>query len=317
MNNKNSYFECQRCSYKCDQKINMIRHFDRKNLCVKKFDSYKYTDEELYEKSLNRTYINLDNNPNVCSKCTKIFHNKDSLKKHMKNICKINETYNSDNSEINKPESINPVIKLNDSNNISAETKNISNIDSSTTNSSNNNNNNNSTATLTDSANNNTIDNSINNINITIVNSFDEAWSTSHIDAKTKVLLLLNQCKFTATLENILENEVNLNVLIDKKSENGIIYENNTMKNTTVKDIVSRTMEKIYKHLTDFKMDAYTHNIDNGIIDSQIKLAGQKYGEFKRSKKVQDKVNTCIKDIYCKKQTNAYDNLNKVEKDGY
>lgn len=72
------------------------------------------------------------------------------------------------------------------------------------------------------------------------------------------------------------------------------------MKNTTIKDIVSRTMEKIYKHLTDFKMDAYTHNIDNCIIDSQIKLAGQKYGEFKRSKKVQDKVNTCIKDIYCK-----------------
>ena len=312
MNNKNSYFECQRCSYKCDQKINMIRHFDRKNLCVKKFDSYKYTDEELYEKSMNRTYINPDNNPNACSKCNKIFHTKYSLNKHKKNYCK-DESYETN---INKPESINPVIKLNDSHNISAETTSIndSNVDS---------NNNNSTATFSDSDQNmidnsiNKIDNSINNINITIVNSFDEAWSTSHIDSKTKVLLLLNQCKFTATLENILENEVNLNVLIDKKSENGIIYENNTMKNTTVKDIVSRTMEKIYKHLTDFKIDAYTHNIDNGIIDSQIKLAGQKYGEFKRSKKVQDKVNTCIKDIYCKKQTNTYDSLNKVEKDGY
>jgi hypothetical protein len=309
MNNKNSYFECQRCDYKCDQKINMIRHFDRKNLCIKKFDAYKYTDEELYEKSMNRTYINPNNNPNECSKCNKTFHTKYSLRKHMKKICKIDVT----------SESTKPILKpneINDSHNLTAETTSIndSNIDS---------NNNNSTATFADSDQNmidnsiNKIDNSINNINITIVNSFDEAWSTSHIDSKTKVLLLLNQCKFTATLENILENEVNLNVLIDKKSENGIIYENNTMKNTTVKDIVSRTMEKIYKHLTDFKTDGYTHNIDNGIIDSQIKIAGEKYGEFKRSKKVQDKVNTCIKDIYCKKQTIAHDSLSKVEKDGY
>ena len=47
MNNKNSYFECQRCDYKCDQKISMIKHLDRKHLCIKKFDAYKYTDEEL------------------------------------------------------------------------------------------------------------------------------------------------------------------------------------------------------------------------------------------------------------------------------
>ncbi len=314
MSNKNSYFECQRCSYKCDQKINILRHLDRKKLCIKNFDAFKYTDEELYEKSIERTYINPDNDPNACSQCNKIFHNKYALNKHIKNYCKKNDSI-SKSTEIN--DNINSVTKsneINDSHNISAETKNISNIDSSNNN--NYNNYNNSTATLTDSSN-NTIDNSINNINITIVNSFDEAWSTNHIDTKTKVLLLLNQCKFTATLENILENEVNLNVLIDKKSENGIIYENNIMKNTTVKDIVSRTMEKIYKHLTDFKTDAYTHNIDNDVINSQIKLAGKKYDEFQNSKKVREKVNTCIKDIYCKKQTNTYDSLNKVEKDGY
>lgn len=296
MNNENnSYYECKRCFYKCYQKNHMKNHLNKKKICEKKFEAYKYSDNDLMEMSLIRQYkytdikiFNNDKSTNnkieyICKCCNKKLHTNSSLQRHMKLYCKYNK--NTDKCIDEVSESI------------------INNIDNSIY------------------IDNSIIDNSITDnsttININIVNSFSEEWCTKHIDDKTKALLFLNNAKFTATLENILENEVNLNVLIDKKSENGIIYENNIMKNTTVKDIVSRTMEKIYKHLTDFKTDAYTHNIDNDVINSQIKLAGKKYDEFQNSKKVREKVNTCIKDIYCKKQTNTYDSLNKVEKDGY
>lgn len=61
--------------------------------------------------------------------------------------------------------------------------------------------------------------NNIISVNINLINSFEENWNTTHIDDKTKCFLLLNNSKFTATLENILENEVNLNVLLDNTSE--------------------------------------------------------------------------------------------------
>jgi len=387
MNDKNSYFECKRCSFKCDKKKNMEKHLNRKILCIKKFDSFCMNDEELYNLSLIKNYIKSEdktNNKFICENCNKYFNRKDSLQRHSHSSCKIIKNNNKfikdsrdsleteknilentiDNDSINRDINNNIHIKITEKNNdelhkniyencnykIRGELNNriyddidqnkdqIKEINDEILNKLINGNNSekitkllssriNVISNLQNSNNNiidnsiNHIDNSINNFNITIVNSFDQAWTTSHIDDKTKVLLLLNKCKFTTTLENILENEVNLNVLIDKKTDNGIIYENNTMKNTTVKDIVKRTMEKIYKHLTDFTNEAQIYNIDIDMVNDQIMIAGKKYDEFKKNKTIQEKVNTCIKDIYCKKQLNTYGALNKInhfnQKDGY
>jgi len=87
-----SYFECKRCSYKCNQKVNMIRHFNRKNLCIKKNEVINYDNNELYKKSLERIYTNniiqKSDKINVCDNCNNFFHTKYALNNHIKIHCK-------------------------------------------------------------------------------------------------------------------------------------------------------------------------------------------------------------------------------------
>ncbi len=291
MNNENnSYYECKRCFYKCYQKNHMKNHLNKKKICEKKFEAYKYSDNDLMEMSLIRQYkytdikiFNNDKSTNnkieyICKCCNKKLHTNSSLQRHMKLYCKYNK--NTDKCIDEVSESI------------------INNIDNSIY------------------IDNSIIDNSITDnsttININIVNSFSEEWCTKHIDDKTKALLFLNNAKFTATLENILENEVNLNVLIDKNTDKGIIFENNMLKNITVKEIVNKTMEKLHKHLEDFQKNAEKLTIDSTYISDSAKNTSDKYNKYKSNTSVQNNVNSLIKDIYCKKQNDAVQTLQKV-----
>ena len=81
-----SYYECKRCNFRSKQKTGMIRHLTRKNKCIKNIQSYKYSDDELYnlslilikEDELNKASLN------KCSLCDKNFSTKGNLKKHIK-----------------------------------------------------------------------------------------------------------------------------------------------------------------------------------------------------------------------------------------
>jgi hypothetical protein len=70
----------------------MIRHFNRKNLCIKKNEVINYDDNELYKKSLERIYANnvieKSDKINVCDNCNKFFHTKYALNNHIKMHCK-------------------------------------------------------------------------------------------------------------------------------------------------------------------------------------------------------------------------------------
>lgn len=298
MNNENnSYYECKRCLYTCYQKNHMKNHLNKKKICEKNFDAYKYTEDDLVKMSLIRQYKNCEigsnlNNlcsPNInkhdyiCQDCNKRLHSNSTLQRHIKLYCK-NKKNNDSSYENMKHDSI---INDNSINIDNSVIDNRINIDNSIT------------------------DNST-TININIVNSFSEEWCTKHIDDKTKALLFLNNAKFTATLENILENEVNLNVLIDKNTDKGIIFENNMLKNITVKEIVNRTMEKLHKHLEDFQKNAEKLTVDSNYISDSVKNTSEKYNKYKSSTSVQNNVNTLIKDIYCKKQNDAVQTLQKV-----
>ena len=153
-----------------------------------------------------------------------------------------------------------------------------------------------------------------------MINSFDETWNTNHIDNNKKLILLLNNSKFTSTLEDILENEVNLNVLIDNTTDNALVYDNKKLINMSIKDIVKKTMEKLLNHLNDFKNDIIEpnlYNIDKNIIDEQIKIAQNKYKDFNKDQDIQKCVNIFIKDIYNKKKDDTISNYNTINKLGY
>ena len=151
-------------------------------------------------------------NKNICNCCGKNFIHQRTLKKHNEK-CKLNIIENDiENNKIDNKE-----LNLNN-NSFSKNDIGISNCNGI-----------------------NIVDNSTKNItqhinfNINLINSFDEQWNTTHIDDKTKILLLLNNTKFTSTLENILENEVNLNVLIDETSDKGLVYNEKKILNMDIK----------------------------------------------------------------------------------
>ena len=111
----------------------------------------------------------------------------------------------------------------------------------------------------------NIIDNSTNNTNCNITNNsnnnynlyfnlpipFDEDWDISEISKSDKDGIMISQYVFSKLLNEILKNEKNSNVIIDKDNETGMVYIDHTNKYIEMKgkDIIMKTMEKLYDHL--------------------------------------------------------------------
>lgn len=290
-----SYYECKRCFYKCYQKGDMLKHLNVKILCDRIVESFNYCDNELKDISLRRIYPNkIDDSKNKCSECGKCFSYAKTLNKHQNN-CKYKKIIK--NNEKIKNTDLPIPININDN---SIDNSIVNSID-------------------------NSVDNSIHikniNLNIQLINSFDEQWNITHIDDNKKLILLLNNTKFTSTLEKILENEVNLNVLIDETSDKGLVYNEKKITNIDIKEIVKKTMDKLFNHLRNFKNDILEpnkYNIDKTIIEEQIKLAETKYNDYKTNKDdIEGTVDTIIKDIYTKKKDDTLSNYNEIVKKGY
>jgi hypothetical protein len=326
--NNNSYYECKRCFYKSYQKNDMKKHLDKKNLCLRSFESYKYKDEDLYDLSLHRIKTNIKNF--TCINCNKNFSNNNNLKRHIEKSCKQNIINNklTNNISIKSEDIINlhtdkklssemimkekkNINEENDTENIPIEASEILDFKNESIHIGNNSNSINSINSI-----NNINSNNI-NISINITKSFDEEWDLSQIDINKKIILLLNNAKFTSTLENILENEVNLNVLIDSTSDNGLVFEDNKLVNMNVKEIVKKTMDKLHKHLNDMHNDVMNPNIfnlDNKIFGNELTKINKKYTDFIESKTTQQNVKEYITDIYNKKKTNT---VTYIENKGY
>jgi len=278
----------------------MTKHLDKKNLCLRTFESFKYKDEDLYDLSLQR--IKLNTKKIICIYCNKNFCNNNTLKRHIEKSCK-NKNLDSleDEANAHTENSDIPIeaSEVDDSNpdTIQIGNNNINNVNNSNINSNNNSNIN---------SNNINFINNI-NININITKSFDELWDTSGIDINKKFSLLFANSKFTKTLENILENQVNLNVLIDNTSDNGIVFNDNKFVKMNVKEIVKQTMDKLHKHLIEFHSNIFDSNdidVDKKCVDFKLNLQNinTKYTDFTKSKDTQNIVKEYITDIYNKKK---------------
>jgi hypothetical protein len=237
---------------------------------------------------------NINNNTNKnnikCSFCNKLFTRNSSLKRHMKDHC---------NNKL--------VIENNTINNIS-NTNNTSNILNNT---------------------NNTLNNTINNIvniNVNIDNKlnkiipFDNDWDMSKIDNKTKNCLLLSSTKFTQTMEHILENDANMNVLIEKDTNLGFIYKNDIekFKKMDINDIVDTSMKKLYNHLKQIYNDVKDDNeykICNDYLENEKNNIEDKYDKYINDEITQKKVQEHILDIYDRFKEKTVTNYKKFIED--
>ena len=328
-----SYYQCKRCLHKCKQKNDMYRHLNKKKICIRILESFQIykseNDDQLYELSLVQVK---KQKTTFCEFCNKYFYNTNNLKRHIDKYCskkKYNKNENKNNNDLdnnsNNDSDNNSDDNLDDdSDNNDADTNNDLYINKLTNNNNSGNNHKNKPNIIINQNDkniniiNNITDNSV--ININLINSFNDQWNTTHIDDTKKFILLCNKMKFTSTLEKILENEVNQNVLIDDISGKGIIFNDKKIINMDIKDIVKKTMDKLFNQLCDFKNDIEFTNslcINTKILEDEIKNAKHKYSEFKNYKNVEESVNEYIKDIYNKKKTNTIDNFSLIKKNGY
>lgn len=228
------YYVCKRCDLMFKQKNDIKRHLQRKNICEIKSNQNNYTEKELYDLSLNKECeIKKNTKNNFCANCNKIFSKNSNYKRHVEDkVCQ--KENKLDNNEKN-----NTVIN---DNSINVDTINIDN-----------------------SVN---IDNSIINININMNNTklrgFDEDWDVSKINKSDILDILLNKHKFTSTLQNILKNEVNLNVIMNNDN-NAFVYKSGNDKYEPMKQqqIMQESMDKIYKHLQNFYEETIKTNLNN------------------------------------------------------
>jgi hypothetical protein len=152
--------------------------------------------------------------------------------------------------------------------------------------------------------------------NITI--SFDDNFNASKIDNNKKLILLLTTSKFTKTLEILLENKVNLNVLIDTTTDNGLVY-NKEFINMKHIYIIKKTMSKLYKILIDFHNDILYDNeidMDKNSLDLILETINNYYNNFINNDEFQQNIIKDITNIYDINNTNTINYVGKY-KAGY
>ena len=287
------------------------RHLNKKNSCKKNLEAFNYSDDQLlvlsllpqsddidkikeeisYLKNSDIIHKNKDklfkdinyidkNKSKKCTYCDEDFDKIADLKKHLLIKCFYNEF--SKKSNIDKINNINISSDLNITNNNS----------------------------------NNTTNNNITNIYLQIKSPtpFDGEWDISQIDKIKKEHLTFSKFMYTKLLEEILKNEINLNVIIDKDNDSGIVYKNDIDKYIQMKskDIVDNTMEKLNKHLIDINNNSKDNIVEN-FIDMSKKIIEHKYDSFKNNAVVKKNVTNIISNIFEEKKEDAINISNNIK----
>jgi len=172
--------------------------------------------------------------------------------------------------------------------------------------------------------NNTTNNNHNNNINIIFDKKtpipFDDDWDISKINNHERRGLMTSQFMYTELLQEILKNDINLNVIIDKEKESGMVYKNNIDQyiQMKMKDIVDKTMSKLNIHLNDInKNDKTTFH---EIITFSRQMMNKKYIDYDKVDEIKDGVTQCISNIYDSKKEDALSIAKKIKnipKTGY
>ena len=303
-------YTCKRCDcYQTYLIKDLYKHLSKKHKCPRNKNSYQYSDDQLLLLSLYTDddnekstlleedikflenseilYNNINefidelvkahkNKTRKCSICNEQFSKMNDLRKHIIMDCFYNE--------LNKRKIIreNNQNIINGNNNINNSNNNIYNI------------------TIND--------NSINNVYLDnkYIVPFDDKWDVSMLDKKTKYFLVFNQLMYSSFLEEILKNDINLNVIIDKKSNSGIVYKNKEEDYVTMKlkDIVNETMEKIKIQLLEINNEL-EQEVFKDVNIHQRRMITKKYLDYMKNKDLQNNVNECMSEIFNKKKNEA------------
>ena len=304
-----SYYRCKRCNYKTKLKSDMKRHLTKQIKCGKDLDAYQYTDEELINISLTlikeqkeekdkNNNIEDKNEKNIrCDYCKKDFSRIDSLNRHKRSYCKHiilddvkNDIKHEIHNNIDKQLNVEKVVNIN----IEKQVNNYFILDKKDFN----------------------------------IKSFDSNWNIEHFDNYIKLFILLSKTKFTDFLSEVLKNKENLNVILEKDCDSGLVYKNDSDMYVKLKknEILNQSMHKIYEHLQKL-YDEYLNNdenpdmnIENHFLES-IKMAEKstinKYDDYIKNHDIKKQVDLCLLNIYNNKNDDALEIANNIKNLGY
>lgn len=333
---ENNKYTCVRCNYTTDKFTDLKRHILKKTSCIKCTDAFSLSEDEILiysllpldineikknnntehlqkSKIVNKNKIELFNilsevdrdKVKKCKYCYVTFNKVCELKKHMiincfhshckkvENNLKISNTntISNSNSISNSNITLPPTpIKSNDNmdntNNVDANI-----IMNSSINSNNNNTNSNNTINIY--------------FDIKPPIPFDDNWDISKINENFISGVLNSKYMYTKLLQEILENEINLNVIIDKESKSGLVYKNDIDKYIRMKstEIVNNTMEKLKNHLLEMNKNDTTQFDE--VIDFSKKMINKKYIDFNRDPLLNKNVNDVVNNVFDNKKDKA------------
>lgn len=325
-----SYYECKRCLFQSKQRTGMIRHLSRKNKCIKNILSYKYTDNQLYDMSLEIIkepidYKKIEDNSknNFCFHCKKNFSTRGNLKKHLIKYM-INYDDNIPNSIWNKNK--NGSVENGDGdddnekiNNKSFDNKNnyfnYQNINNEYIHE-------NTEKNKNGTVNNITVNQQVNNYNFYSVKypiSFDNEWDLSKISDEKK-LFLISCCdtKYSELLKYILQNDNNLNVIIENETNSCIVYKNDIEKfiNMDKCDIIDQSLSKLNHQLNNLCKEIINKNEVVTIYDKindEKEAINQKYDDYKNNNNnIKQDVQNVISTIFNEKKDETINRMNDI-----
>jgi hypothetical protein len=138
----------------------------------------------------------------------------------------------------------------------------------------------------------------------TLAKEDDEKWNISNINNVEK--LIFSKIMYTNLLTEILKNEINLNVIIEKDNDSGIIYKNDIDKYIKIKseDIIDKTMLKLKEHLLSINNDSEDYCLKDCLNISKTNIE-KKYEDYIQHNDVKVNVSNIIKNIYNIKKDDA------------
>ena len=298
-----SRYLCKKCMFNGNNFNDIKRHLNKKNQCKKNINSFNYSDDQLLIISLLPQQNNdieikeklnyLKNSDIICKNKSKLFSDISFIEKNKNKKCiYCDQEFNKISDlkehilikcfydELQKQNNENKIININ-SNNSSTE-YNLENSLNTT--------------------------NNITNIYFEIKSPipFDSEWDISKIDKINREHLAFSNFMYSKLLEEILKNEINLNVIIDKNNDSGIVYKNDIDKYIQMKskDIVDNTMDKLKKHLLEINNNS-KDTILQDCIDISKKIIENKHDSYKNIEVVQNGVKEVISKIFEDKKADA------------
>ena len=121
---------------------------------------------------------------------------------------------------------------------------------------------------------------------------------------------------YTDLLKEILKNEINLNIIIDKNNKLGLVYQNDIDKYIQMKssDIIDKTMVKLKKHLLDINSES---KCITECLEFSKKYIDKKHDNYENISKIKEIVNDHITQIYDSIKDNAIEISKKNKKSDY